>query len=474
MKNEEVYRLLAENMQDIVSQHSVDGIILWISPSVTQLLGYTQEELIDTSFYDLLEEDDRAYMVNYAHDLTLSNSYNENIRIEYRIRRKTGEYVWYESLTKPITNHEEKVITLQVTSRNIAKRKKTEEALNYSKERLELALDGADLGLWDLNLQTGELVVNDRWASMLGYETWELEPTMKGWARLVHPEDFPKVSQMLNEHLLEQSMVYESEHRLKRKDGGYTWILSKGKVLEWDEEGKPFRAVGTHLDINNSKKIEVAVMKAIVETQEKERKRFAADLHDGIGQYLSAISMHLDVIDDVLDKRQDATVGAMMNIVNDHINHTLDGIREIVHNLMPGSLEDLGLVPALEELFQRILERLSIDISFEHEGIAEDERFHSNLEVAVYRISQQLLSNTMQHAQATAITVKLVKRGGQLRLVFADNGIGMGQDRNRMEQGSGIRNMASRIKSVQGSIRFLNNKPGLKVMITVPIEEEAP
>jgi len=474
LENKEVYQLLAENMQDIVSQHSIDGRILWISPSVTALLGYSVEELIDTSFYDLLQEDDREYMVNYAHDLTLSNSYNENIRIEYRIRKKDGDIAWYESLTKPILNSKGEIDKLQVTSRDVSKRRKTENALKNSMERLELAVAGADLGLWDLNLQSGELVFNDRWTEMLGYDFDDIEPTFGTWAGLLHPDDRSGVNRLLNAHLNDETDVYESEHRLKMKSGKYLWVLSRGRVLEWDDDGKPLRAVGTHLDIDNNKKVEAAVMKAIVETQEQERTRFSRDLHDGIGQYLVAIRMHLELLNEnianVAPPEQSVPIIALLH---EHIDNTIVHLRDVVYDLMPGTLKDLGLVPAIEELYKKVLNETELEFDFNDESIQSkaNHRLPDNIEVNVYRIVQQLLSNTLQHACAKRISLHLQQRDDQVRLLYSDDGIGMEDANNVLNQGSGVRNIQTRIKSLHGSIRFQDNAKGLKVLIIIPLEE---
>ncbi len=91
---------------------------------------------------------------------------------------------------------------------------------------------------------------------MLGYSMEELEPHVSGWGRLVHPEDIPRVVEALNEHLGGRSAFYESQHRLRCKSGEWKWILARGRVVEFDKEGKPLRFVGTSLDITHRKELE--------------------------------------------------------------------------------------------------------------------------------------------------------------------------------------------------------------------------
>ncbi len=469
LKTEEIYRLLAENMQDIVSQHDTDGTILWISPSVENLLGYSPSELIHTSFYNLLQEDDRMYMLNFAHGLTLSGNYNEDLRLEYRIRKNGGGYIWFESMTKPILDEHGKVSTLQITSRDISKRKKTEKQLLISKKRQELALQGADLGLWDLNLKSGHLIVNDRWAAMLGYKVNEIANTLDGWASLVHPDDIGKLQEAFNVHINESSSTFECEHRLKTKQVKWKWILSRGKVLEWDDEGHPLRAVGTHLDITANKKMETAVMKAILDTQEEERTRFAKDLHDGIGQYLAAIRLLLNAIDTNCQKGSTSSNAKLIEIASAHIDNTIQDLRTISHNLMPGALTDLGLVPAMEEMFDKLTGATPVEIDFQCN--IEEVNFANNISINCYRIAQQLLSNTLQHAKATHITVKIATNNNEFMFTYKDNGIGLSNISHELDSGTGLKNIQSRVKSLNGTINMPMGKKGFLAHIVIPLSE---
>ncbi len=120
------------------------------------------------------------------------------------------------------------------------------------------ALTGTDLGLWDWNVQTGEAIFNERWAEMLGYSPAEIEPHINSWEKLIHPDDKERVMETLDAHLKGKAPFYESEHRLRAKDGGWKWILGRGRALERGNNGKPLRVVGTHLDITDKKLAEQA------------------------------------------------------------------------------------------------------------------------------------------------------------------------------------------------------------------------
>ena len=124
-------------------------------------------------------------------------------------------------------------------------------ALKDSEERHAFALDATTEGLWDWDLATGALVVNARWARMLGYEPEELEPSIETWQSLAHPDDVPRAYAQLDAHTRGEIPQVELDMRMKRKDGTWGWILNRGKIVARDATGAPIRVVGTHADISS-------------------------------------------------------------------------------------------------------------------------------------------------------------------------------------------------------------------------------
>ncbi|GJD97016.1 bifunctional diguanylate cyclase/phosphodiesterase [Methylobacterium iners] len=131
--------------------------------------------------------------------------------------------------------------------------------LRASEERLARALDAGSDGLWDWNIATGETWFSDRWFTLLGYEPGAFESHIGTWQRLVHPEDMPRAQENLAAHFEGRSPAYECEHRLRCKDGGWGWVLARGKVVERDAQERPIRIVGTHIDIAARKAVESQV-----------------------------------------------------------------------------------------------------------------------------------------------------------------------------------------------------------------------
>jgi len=151
------------------------------------------------------------------------------------------------------------------TIQDITERKEAEETLRQREEQLKLAIEGSGAGLWDWKVQTGELRINDSWAQICGYTLQELEPiSIKTWDNLVHSDDLNKSYKLLQNHFSGKAPAYECEIRMKHRDGRWIWILDRGKVTEWDTEGKPVRMAGTHVDITGRKQMEEALEKRIV------------------------------------------------------------------------------------------------------------------------------------------------------------------------------------------------------------------
>ncbi len=136
------------------------------------------------------------------------------------------------------------------------KRKQVEAAHKQSEERLHLALEASDLGLWDWNIRTGKIYRDWRWIKMLGYAEHEVEENQQAFEQLVHPEDWPAVNSALNAHLQGASPIYEVEFRMRYSSGEWKWIQSRGQIFERDDRGKPLRMTGTHKDITDRKTLE--------------------------------------------------------------------------------------------------------------------------------------------------------------------------------------------------------------------------
>ena len=154
-------------------------------------------------------------------------------------------------------------------------------SLQKSERRLELALFGADLGLWDWDIQTGAVFWDRQWAAMLGYGLEDFKPALQTWEQLIHTDDRPKMQFALREHLDGRQPFYESEHRMRTKSGAWKWILSRGKVVARDLDSRPLRITGTHRDVTDHKRTEDALRQSHEALESRVQER-TAELHQAV------------------------------------------------------------------------------------------------------------------------------------------------------------------------------------------------
>ncbi len=163
----------------------------------------------------------------------------------------------------------------------IIRRKRTEQALKKEHWRLQSALEGTNVGTWEWNIQTGETTFNNRWAEIIGYTLEELKPiSIETWLGLAHPDDLQASEHLLKEHFSGKRPFYDVDCRMKHKDGHWVWVHDRGKVFEWDEEGKPLVMYGTHQDISKRKETEEALREAQARFERLSK-------HDGLTELLN-------------------------------------------------------------------------------------------------------------------------------------------------------------------------------------------
>ncbi|MBN1406252.1 MAG: PAS domain S-box protein [Calditrichaceae bacterium] len=245
-----------------VFQVDDEGTIHYANAYARKSLGYTREELYDISIVDI--------DVNF--NLSSWKKNRQNIRaggldtVETLFRRKDGS-VFPVEINIDFVKFKGRNLSFSFV-KDITDRKEAERQIKKSKERLELALKGTGAGLWEWNLETGEVIVSQQFTESLGYKYNELQSkNIKTWMQLLHPQDLRESKKILNKHLTAKIDFFEHESRIKHKSGNWIWILNRGKISELDAKGKPIRITGTHLDITRRRQAE----ERIRESEEKYR-----------------------------------------------------------------------------------------------------------------------------------------------------------------------------------------------------------
>ena len=182
---------------------------------------------------------------------------------EHRMRCKDGSYKWILDRGKVIEWIEPGVPLRMIgTDSDISDRKQAEANLRASEARWQFALEGAGDGVWDWNPQINTVFYSHQWKAILGYDNDEVSHSFEDWSDRVHPEDLGACSADLQRYLSGETLIYQSEYRMRCKDGSYKWIFARGKVIEWAETGEPWRMIGTISDISDRKQIELDLKQA--------------------------------------------------------------------------------------------------------------------------------------------------------------------------------------------------------------------
>lgn len=222
-------------------------------------------------------------------------------------------------------------------------------------------------------------------------------------------------------------------------------------------------------DITKEKEKEIDNLQAILDAQERERRRIAKEIHDGVGPIMSTIKLHLDALKADISPKQEHLL-QKIGIMDELTNQVADDIRSISHALMPSALIDLGLVEALGNLCHRATESKKIDVHFFHSGI--DKSLDIHLSLGLYRIAQELINNALKHAKAETINVQLIKHTDSILLMVEDDGQGFDKKewRQLLQNGNGLRNIQTRTRAMGGLWTMDTHKGrGMISSIEIPI-----
>ncbi|MFN8383385.1 MAG: PAS domain S-box protein [Anaerolineales bacterium] len=242
------YRGLFNQSHDAIFILDLQGRHIAANQRAADLMGYALEEMYGLSFRETSAELQQSSQVIHQ----LLNG--EHIPLYERFfKKKDGTVFPVEINVELIRDSHGNPQHIQSVVRDISRRKEVESKLRESEERWQFALEGAGDGVWDWRASTNKVFYSHQWKSMLGYADDEIGNTLDEWQSRVHPDDLDGVLKKVNEHLEHKSLFYSSEHRIRCKDGSYKWVSSSGKTVEWTEDKKPLRVIGTQKDISERK-----------------------------------------------------------------------------------------------------------------------------------------------------------------------------------------------------------------------------
>jgi PAS domain S-box-containing protein len=384
----------------------------------------------------------------------------------------------------------------------LVERKLAEDALRTSERRYRSLYHNTPAMLHSIDPKTGRLIsVSEYWAKALGYSLDEV--VGRHLIDFLTPESRAYAEKKVLPEFLKQGYCHDVPYQFIKRNGEIVDVLLSA-ISECDESGRIIRSLAVSIDVTQQKRAEAALRKAkeelscysqdlerqvrqrtremismekkahdqlrrlsgsIMENQEKERANIARELHDELGQVLTALRIDAAWIQKRMtakDSRSAERAGAMCELIDD----TIESVRSMAIRLRPGVLDHLGLVDALEWYTTDFERRTGIACIFENRGVTS---VSVNVATAAYRITQEALTNVARHSHAGRVAVRLRMANGNLILTVDDNGCGVDTQRLDESTGLGVAGMRERAMLVGGGLAVKSIKTGgTRVQFKVP------
>jgi PAS domain S-box-containing protein len=244
--NEEAFNVILNNLDEVFILVDKELRVIHITEQTKEKIrknfGITVTK--ETSALELVAPERHDFILKLYEDVFQGRERSTITEVKTPL---SGTIV-FETHFKPARNNNGEIVGALISSKDITGIKKAEDLLKATEERWRFALEGGNQGVWDWDVQTGDIFFSDSYKNLYGYKPGDLKGRIEEWETMIHPDDRPKMNQAIDEHLASSDPYYESTYRVKTKEGNYKWVLGRGMLIR-DENGKPVRMIGTHTDI---------------------------------------------------------------------------------------------------------------------------------------------------------------------------------------------------------------------------------
>lgn len=464
-------------------EHNADGIALldakcniqFAGPSTLLLLGYFPEDLVGRSLFPLVHAEDLALVRDIF--ARLVQSPRQSLALQFRFKHLDGSY---RRLEASVTNYLDDALVQAIVFnyRDLTHRKKRDRELRDTQARLRLVFEGADLGIWEWDLATGQIFWTGRFEKLLGLKPGQFTGKWRDLEPTIPPEDYAAFRHALL-HAMQHQASVNHEFRVLQPDGEVRWIVAWGKGYQ-PSPGAPHRLGGVLRDITTQKVTDLerqeltersrTLAQKLLQVQEAERRDLALELHDELGQSLSLVKINLQIVREKLKAQGVPEFETCFGIVE----KTIQQIRNLALDLRPSILDDLGLVEAMRWYLQRLATSSNLQINAQL--ASSSRRFGAVIETACFRIAQESLTNVVRHAQAKEVILELSIRDRELEVMIQDDGIGfdLAKAREKARRGgsSGLIGMDERARLVGGTLHVDSRMGvGTTLRLKIPLPE---
>ena len=466
-ESEEQHRDLVENSRELICTHDLSGNILSVNRAASELFGYEPGALVhEKNIRDLLVPEVRDQFDDYMKRICQEGTTSGTMLIQTRTgERRVLEY--YNSLR---TQGVDAPIVRGI-ARDITEARRAQKALRESEERYRELFENSKDAIYVHDMSGQYTSVNRAAEKLSGYTRQEL--IGRHFSSLVSPEYARHVREQLCRKLQASGeTTYEVE--LITKQGERIPVEVSSRLIV--ENGLPVGVQGCLHDISERKKAHEAsrtYSRRLLEAQEAERRRISLELHDQVGQILTAVKMNLHALRKAYNSPEVLTsIEENLNVIDEAV----DQVRDLSVDLRPLLLDDFGLVVAVRWYLDRQAKNSGVAVEFATHSLHDDDRFPAALETACFRIVQEGITNIIRHARATRLSVRLERSGSELLLAIGDNGSGFDVKEMRSASGAptlGLRGMEERAQAVGGTLT-IDSTPrlGTQICASFPVTVE--
>lgn len=478
-------RTLIDSLPDSIYFKDTQSRFIIGNQAMARLVGaYSEEDLVDKTDFDFFPEELAA--TYYADEQAVVQSGQPLMRKEEPVINALGEHRWLSTTKLPLRDQSGSIIGLVGIGRDITQHKELEDALYQKTAELEAIFRTIPDAVVFANTNRQIMKINPAFTTLFGYEMVDVF-SRKTHLLYTSIEDCEKLDQSRFTAEMEEILdPYEVVYRCKNGD---TFVSETVSALVKDHEGRLLGYLKIIRDISGRKKIESekaqlfeavsqqreqlrALTGRLAETQEAERKALARELHDQVGQNLTALDLNINIISGRINSayfKEKATVQARLNDSLELIEQTAERIRNLMVNLRPPVLDDYGLVAALRWYGEQFASRVNFAVKVQ--GEEPTPRLSGLLEDTLFRITQEALTNIAKHAQATEVIIKVDTDNEFVRLQIADDGSGFDMSQwigGAKRKNWGLVTMIERAEAIGGYCQ-IESQVGQGTQVTVEL-----
>ncbi|MEO0596598.1 MAG: PAS domain S-box protein, partial [Chloroflexota bacterium] len=427
-ESEARYRLLAENVTDMISRHTPEGVYTYATPSSVHITSYTPDELVGRLAYEFFNPDDIP-AVQASHAAIRENT--DITTTQYRFVRKDDTKNWVETTSHSIRDANGEIIEIVAVTRDITERKQALDELKDVHERLSLATSAANVGVWEFDVPTGELFWDDGMLDLFGANRASFTGTIDEWQKRVHPEDIAEADERFVKSI-ESGEDLITEFRIITSDNTIRYLRAIAKNIP-DETGKTVRVIGINLDITDHKQAERTLQAALESERElgELKSRIVSATSHEFRTPLASILATVETLTKYRDRLTEEKIDLRLAKIANQVQH----MKDITGDMLQYTRMQSGIIEAKPEAGD--LHTLCLDVvhNFNQQTEYLDRvRYQSNVDSLPYRydpkLIRQVLNNLVHNAlkyssEDSLVHLSLEKSETQINITIRDDGIGI-------------------------------------------------